>query len=138
MPTARPCTTCGCGGSTASTRGTTSTAPHRAWSAGTCSTSRATCCSTSRGHDDRWHRRAAITAAFWIIRAGDLDDPLALCEMLAADPEHLVQTNVGVALREIGRVDRARLEEFLARRGDDLSAQRAERDRSVARSSLVS
>ena len=37
--------------------------------------------------DDRWHRRTAITAAFWIIRAGDLGDPLALCEILAADPE---------------------------------------------------
>lgn len=71
---------------------------------------------------DRWHRRTAITAAFWIIRSRDLEDPLALCEILAADPEHLVQTNVGVALREIGRVDRGRLEEFLARRGDDLSA----------------
>lgn len=73
--------------------------------------------------EDRWHRRTAVTAAFWIIRAGDLDDPLALCDLLAADPEHLVQTNVGVALREIGRVDRGRLEEFLARRGGDLSAQ---------------
>ena len=73
--------------------------------------------------DNRWHRRTAITAAFWIIRAGDLDDPLALCEILAADPEHLVQTNVGVALREIGRVDRERLDGFLARRGADLSAQ---------------
>jgi len=72
--------------------------------------------------DDRWHRRTAVTAAFWIIRAGDLDDPLALCEILATDPEHLVQTNVGVALREIGRVDRARLEDFLARRGADVSA----------------
>ena len=72
--------------------------------------------------DDRWHRRAAITAAFSIIRAGDLDDPLALCELLAADPEHLVQTNVGVALREIGRQDAARLRDFLERRGDDLSA----------------
>ena len=72
--------------------------------------------------DNRWHRRTAITAAFWIIRSSDLDDPLALCEILAADPEHLVQTNVGVALREIGRVDRGRLEEFLARRGADLSA----------------
>ncbi|MFF2088196.1 DNA alkylation repair protein [Nocardia sp. NPDC058176] len=71
---------------------------------------------------NRWHRRAAVTAAFWIIRAGDLDDPLALCEILAADPEHLVQTNVGVALREIGRKDRARLETFLTHHGSDLSA----------------
>ncbi|HYI51998.1 MAG TPA: DNA alkylation repair protein [Microbacterium sp.] len=75
------------------------------------------------GSENRWHRRTAITAAFWIIRAGDLDDPLALCELLAADPEHLVQSNVGVALREIGRADRGRLEEFLDRRGGDLSAQ---------------
>jgi 3-methyladenine DNA glycosylase AlkD len=85
------------------------------------------------GSDDWWRRRAAITAAFWIIRAGDLDDPLALCDILAADPEHFVQTNVGVALREIGRVDPARLEEFLARRGDDLSAQA----RRTSRSSLI-
>jgi 3-methyladenine DNA glycosylase AlkD len=72
--------------------------------------------------DDLWHRRAAITAAFWIIRSGDLDDPLALCELLAADPEPFVQNNVGVALREIGRIDPARLEEFLGRRGGDLTA----------------
>ncbi|WP_394553131.1 DNA alkylation repair protein [Agromyces sp. MMS24-JH15] len=78
-------------------------------------------------------RRTAITAAFWIIRSGDLDDPLALCDLLADDPEHFVQTNVGVALREIGRVDPARLEEFLARRGGDLSAQA----RRTARSALA-
>jgi 3-methyladenine DNA glycosylase AlkD len=82
---------------------------------------------------DWWRRRAAVTAAFWIIRAGDLDDPLALCEILAADPERLVQTNVGVALREIGRIDPVRLSEFLERRGDDLSAHA----RRTARSSLV-
>ncbi|MET0735073.1 MAG: DNA alkylation repair protein [Microbacterium sp.] len=83
--------------------------------------------------DDRWHRRTAITAAFWIIRSGDLDDPLALCEILAGDPEHFVQTNVGVALREVGRVDPARLEEFLGRRGNALSAHA----RRTARSSLA-
>ncbi|MFD1717175.1 DNA alkylation repair protein [Georgenia deserti] len=83
--------------------------------------------------DDLWHRRTAITAAFSIIRAGDLDDPLALCEILAADPEHFVQTNVGVALREIGRVDRSRLEEFLGRRGEDLRAHA----RRVARTALT-
>jgi 3-methyladenine DNA glycosylase AlkD len=82
--------------------------------------------------DDRWHRRAAITAAFWIIRAGDVADPLALCEMLAADPERFVQTSVGTALREIGRVDRDALEDFLSRRGDDLAAEA----RRVARSGL--
>jgi 3-methyladenine DNA glycosylase AlkD len=82
---------------------------------------------------DRWQRRMAITAAFWIIRSGDLDDPLALCEILADDTEHLVQTNVGVALREIGRVDPGRLEEFLGRRGADLSAQARRTARSAVR-----
>jgi len=82
--------------------------------------------------EDRWRRRTAITAAFWIIRSGDLDDPLALCELLADDPEHFVQTSVGVALREIGRVDRGRLEDFLTRRGSELSAQA----RRTARSAL--
>ncbi|WP_309132001.1 DNA alkylation repair protein [Brevibacterium sp.] len=71
---------------------------------------------------DRWRRRLAITAAFWIIRQGDLDDPMLLCELLAADPEHLVQTNVGVALREIGRVDPQRLARFLDQHGGELSA----------------
>lgn len=83
--------------------------------------------------DDWWRRRAAITAAFWIIRSGDLGDPLALCEILAADPEHFVQTNVGVALREIGRVDAGVLEEFLVRRGGDLSAHA----RRTARSAMA-
>lgn len=82
---------------------------------------------------NRWHRRTAITAAFWIIRAGDISDPVALCEMLAADREHFVQTNVGVALREIGRVDPSTLGAFLDRRGDDLSAQA----RRTARSALA-
>lgn len=82
---------------------------------------------------DRWHRRLAITAAFWIIRSGDLDDALALCEILADDPERLVQTNVGVALREIDRADPHRLEQFLARRGADLGAHARRTARSALR-----
>lgn len=78
-------------------------------------------------------RRAAITAAFWIIRSGDLDDPIRLCEMLAADDAHFVQTNVGVALREIGRIDRARLVTFLDERGADLSAHALRTARSALR-----
>ncbi len=72
--------------------------------------------------DDLWRRRTAITAAFWLIRAGDLDDPAALCRILAADPEHFVQTNVGVALREIGRRDPMRLARLLEQHGAELSA----------------
>ncbi|GGF04722.1 DNA alkylation repair protein [Mycetocola zhadangensis] len=82
--------------------------------------------------DNRWHRRAAIVAAYAIIRAGDIDDPLALCELLAADPERFVQTAVGTALREIGRVNPGQLKDFLKRRGTDLRAEA----RRTARSGL--
>ena len=82
--------------------------------------------------ENRWHRRAAIVAAYAIIRAGDLDDPLALSELLAADPERLVQTALGVALREIGRIDADRLRVFLDRYGEELLAEA----RRTARSAL--
>jgi 3-methyladenine DNA glycosylase AlkD len=79
-----------------------------------------------------WHRRTAIVASFTIIRAGDIGDAVALCEILAADPERFVQTAVGTALREIGRVDAGVLEDFLVRRGDDLTAEA----RRIARTAL--
>jgi 3-methyladenine DNA glycosylase AlkD len=83
--------------------------------------------------DNRWHRRAAVVASFAIIRSGEITDPVALCELLAADSERFVQTAVGTALREIGRVDRAVLEDFLVRRGGDLTAEA----RRIARTALT-
>ncbi|WP_306359075.1 DNA alkylation repair protein [Nocardia sp. CC227C] len=58
-------------------------------------------------------RRTAITASFWLIRQGDIDDPLALAELLLGDPSELVTKPVGTALREVGKVDRQRLQDFL-------------------------
>ncbi|GAA4928061.1 DNA alkylation repair protein [Nesterenkonia rhizosphaerae] len=60
-------------------------------------------------------RRTAITAAFWIIRSGDLHDPETLVEMLLDDESELVTRPVGTALREIGLVDQERLVDFLDR-----------------------
>lgn len=71
---------------------------------------------------DRWHRRTAVVATFLIIRAGDLEDPLAICMQLAGDPEKFVQTALGTALREVGRIDPARLTVFLDVHGHALSA----------------
>lgn len=71
---------------------------------------------------DVWHRRTAVVACFSIIRAGDLDDPMTICTRLAGDPERFVQTALGTALREIGRVDPARLTTFLDGPGSALSA----------------
>lgn len=60
-------------------------------------------------------RRTAITAAFWIIRAGDLDDPLTLAEILHDDESESVTRPVGTALREVGKIDQDRLLDFLDR-----------------------
>jgi 3-methyladenine DNA glycosylase AlkD len=68
-----------------------------------------------------WERRTAITAAFWLIRAGETDDALRLADLLLED-EPLIQTSVGTALREVGRVAPDRLDEFLARNADRISA----------------
>lgn len=64
--------------------------------------------------DAPMERRTAITACFWLVRHGELDDALRIAGRLAHDPEHLVRTNVGVALREVGRRDPARRDAFLA------------------------
>ncbi|MEN0130152.1 MAG: DNA alkylation repair protein [Brevundimonas sp.] len=71
---------------------------------------------------DPLHRRTAIVATFLLVRSGDLDDPLAICALLAADPDPLVQSPVGTALREVGRVDAARRDAFVAEHGATMSA----------------
>lgn len=74
------------------------------------------------GSPDPWRRRTAITACFWLIRNGDLDDGLQIAQRLLDDPEVMVQNNVGVALREIGRIDAARRDAFLAENPNRISA----------------
>jgi 3-methyladenine DNA glycosylase AlkD len=70
---------------------------------------------------DIWERRTAITASFWLIRAGETEDALRLADLLLED-EPLIQTSVGTALREIGRVDPAALDGFLAHNANRISA----------------
>ncbi|GAB3661837.1 DNA alkylation repair protein [Glycomyces tarimensis] len=71
---------------------------------------------------DVWKRRTAITAAFWFIRHSDLDDALRLAEILLDDPDKMIHTSVGTALREIGRVDRGRLVAFLREHAETVPA----------------
>ncbi|MBU8829744.1 DNA alkylation repair protein [Mycolicibacterium goodii] len=66
-------------------------------------------------------RRTAITASFWLIRQGDLDDPLKLAELLLDDSSELVAKPVGTALREVGKIDQQRLLDFLAIHRDRMS-----------------
>lgn len=71
--------------------------------------------------DKAIERRTAITAAFWLIRQGDLDDPLALADLLVDDASELVSKPVGTALREVGKIDQRRLIDFVASHRDRMS-----------------
>lgn len=62
-----------------------------------------------------WERRTAIVATYFFIRQGDLDDAFAIGDILAHDPEDLVQKAVGGWIREAGKRDPARLFAFLDR-----------------------
>ncbi|WP_086823714.1 DNA alkylation repair protein [Allokutzneria sp. NRRL B-24872] len=62
---------------------------------------------------DTWERRTAITATFWLIRQGEVDDALSIAELLLDDEEELIHKSVGTALREVGKIDQDRLVAFL-------------------------
>lgn len=65
--------------------------------------------------DNLWERRSAITATAYFIRNGQIDDTLAIAEMLLDDPEDLIHKATGGWLRFAGDVDRNRLKAFLDR-----------------------
>ncbi|MGC1443674.1 MAG: DNA alkylation repair protein [Burkholderiaceae bacterium] len=60
-----------------------------------------------------WERRIAIIATWQLIRAGDLDDTMALAQILLADDEDLIHKAVGWMLREVAKRDRERVTNFL-------------------------
>ncbi len=60
-------------------------------------------------------RRTALVATFAFVRLGELDDAYALAEVLADDPEPLVQKALGWVLRAAGDADRPRLTEYVER-----------------------
>lgn len=60
-------------------------------------------------------RRTAIVATYFFIRQGDVEDTFAIGDILAHDPEDLVQKAVGGWIREAGKRDHARLIGFLDR-----------------------
>jgi 3-methyladenine DNA glycosylase AlkD len=54
-------------------------------------------------------------STWFFIRRGDLDDTFRIAEILANDPEDLVQKAVGGWIREAGKRDEPRLGDFLDR-----------------------
>jgi 3-methyladenine DNA glycosylase AlkD len=60
-----------------------------------------------------WERRTAITATYYFIRQGDVDDTFKIAELLVDDPHDLVQKAVGGWVREAGKKDLQKLLAFL-------------------------
>lgn len=60
-----------------------------------------------------WERRIALIATFWFIKHNELNDTLALCKRVLDDKEDLIHKASGWMLREVGKKDRATLEDFL-------------------------
>ncbi len=62
---------------------------------------------------DLWPARIAMVSAFAWTRAGEIDVPLQLAEILQNHPHDLMHKAVGWVLREVGDVDRPALENWL-------------------------
>ena len=60
-----------------------------------------------------WERRIAIIATFHFIRHGEIDDTLALAELLLDDREELIHKASGWMLRVVGMLDMEAIEGFL-------------------------
>ena len=60
-----------------------------------------------------WERRTAITATYYFIRQGDVDDTFKIAKLLVHDPHDLVQKAVGGWVREAGKKDLQKLLGFL-------------------------
>lgn len=64
---------------------------------------------------NRWERPTAMVATHAFIKQGEVDDTLAIAEILIDDPDELVNKAVGTFLREAGKVDPDLLKHFLDR-----------------------
>ena len=60
-----------------------------------------------------WHRRIAIISTFAFIRQNQFEDTLKISKILLKDNHDLIHKAVGWALREVGKKDMEKEEEFL-------------------------
>jgi hypothetical protein len=69
-----------------------------------------------------WERRAAVVSTLYFVRKGDVDDTIALAELLVGDDHAYVQKATGGLLREVGKKDVDRLREFLEHNASRMQA----------------
>lgn len=67
-----------------------------------------------------WERRCAILATFPFIHSGQFSQIFWLTDQLSSDPQPLLHKALGWLLREVGKVDKKALLEFLEPRFEDL------------------
>jgi 3-methyladenine DNA glycosylase AlkD len=60
-----------------------------------------------------WERRIAIVATMYFISKGDFKDTIEISKLLISDKEDLLHKAVGWMLREVGKMDRGALVDFL-------------------------
>jgi len=67
-----------------------------------------------------WERRVAMVATYAFIRQRDLDDVFKIAETLLDDKHDLIHKAVGWMLREAGKKNERKLENFLAKYGSKM------------------
>ncbi len=63
--------------------------------------------------DNLWERRISILSTFYFIRHGQFEETVNISKLLLTDEHDLIHKAVGWMLREIGKRDQKRLEQFL-------------------------
>ncbi|MBT4790967.1 MAG: DNA alkylation repair protein, partial [Halobacteriovoraceae bacterium] len=70
--------------------------------------------------DHLWTKRIAMLANWWFIRKGDLAEVFKMAKILLNDEHDLMHKAVGWMLREAGKKDLKKLEDFLKKHYQDM------------------
>lgn len=69
---------------------------------------------TLAASDNIWDQRIAVVTNWMLIRAGEFDDLIRICDMLLSHPHDLIHKAVGWMLREMGKKSPEALDDYLS------------------------